>query len=147
MPPAARHLAALRERGGKVVVVDPRRTATAEQADVHIQPVPGTDLALAQSVLHQVIANGDVDSDYVNARTSGFEAVRESVATWLPERGERVGGVAASEIRDLASLVGRAERGLIMTARRPAQPASGAPLDLGCVNPAPAPGPGGRPSG
>src|SRR3546814_19448400 len=59
MPPAARHLAALRERGGKVVVVDPRRTATAEQADVHIQPLPGPAPALDQSVPPQVIAHGN----------------------------------------------------------------------------------------
>ncbi|NYG59965.1 assimilatory nitrate reductase catalytic subunit [Nocardioides daedukensis] len=134
MPPAARHLAALRERGGKVVVVDPRRTPTAELADVHIQPVPGTDLAVAQSVLHQVIANGDVDSDYVRDRTTGFEVVRESVATWWPERGERVSGVAASELRDLAALVGGAERVIILTARGAEQHASGSDTVLGWIN-------------
>ena len=52
MPPAARHLDELRARGGQVVVVDPRRTPTAERADVHLQPVPGTDLALALGLLH-----------------------------------------------------------------------------------------------
>ncbi|HEU5056744.1 MAG TPA: molybdopterin-dependent oxidoreductase, partial [Kofleriaceae bacterium] len=51
MPPAARHLDRLRERGGRVVVVDPRRTPTADRADLVLQPVPGTDLALALGVL------------------------------------------------------------------------------------------------
>ena len=61
MPPAARHLDRLRERGGKVVVIDPRRTPTADRADLHLQPVPGTDLALALGVLHLLVAAGAVD--------------------------------------------------------------------------------------
>ena len=52
MPPAARHLDRLRARGGRVVVIDPRRTPTADRADLALQPVPGTDLALALGVLH-----------------------------------------------------------------------------------------------
>ena len=97
MPPAARHLDALRERGGRVVVIDPRRTPTADRADVVVQPVPGTDLALALGVLHLLVANGDVDEEYVAARTSGFDEVRRSVAAWWPERVERVTGVPVAE--------------------------------------------------
>ena len=67
MPPAARHLDALRERGGQVVVIDPRRTATADRADVFVQPVPGSDLALALGVLHLLVAGGLVD-DVVRRR-------------------------------------------------------------------------------
>ncbi len=95
MPPAARHLDRLRERGGRVVVVDPRRTPTAERADLHLQPVPGTDLALALGLLHLLDAAGAVDEEYVAARTTGFDDVRRSVATWWPERVERVTGVPA----------------------------------------------------
>src|SRR5829696_3327823 len=58
MPPAARHLDRLRERGGRVVVIDPRRTPTADRADLHLQPVPGTDLALALGVLHLLVPAG-----------------------------------------------------------------------------------------
>ena len=63
MPPAARHLDALRARGGQVVVIDPRRTPTADRADVFVQPVPGSDLALALGVLHLLVAGGTVDED------------------------------------------------------------------------------------
>ena len=106
MPPAARHLDALRERGGQVVVIDPRRTATADRADVFVQPVPGADLALALGVLHLLVAGGLVDAAYIAARTSGWEAVRDSVGAWWPERVERVTGVPASEVRALAALLG-----------------------------------------
>src|SRR6476469_774318 len=101
MPPAARHLDALRERGGTVVVVDPRRTSTADRADLLLQPVPGTDLALALGVLHLLVAGGHVDEEYVAARTTGFDGVRRSVAGWWPERVERVTGVAVDELREL----------------------------------------------
>ncbi|QIX25660.1 molybdopterin oxidoreductase family protein [Nocardioides sp. JQ2195] len=134
MPPAARHVAALRARGGQVVVIDPRRTATAEQADVFVQPVPGTDLALAQAVLHQVIADGNVDDAYVASRTSGFAAVQDSVSSWWPERAERVTGVPAPEIRALAALLGAAERVMVLTARGAEQHASGSDIVLGWIN-------------
>ncbi len=134
MPPAARHLGALRERGGKVVVIDPRRTTTADRGDVFVQPVPGTDLALALGLLHLVIANGHVDEAYVAERTDGFEAVRRSVATWWPERVERTTGVPASELRELAELVGTAGRVMILTARGAEQHATGSDTVLAWIN-------------
>ena len=106
MPPAARHLDRLRERGGRVVVVDPRRTPTAERADLFLQPLPGGDLALALGLLHLLDAAGAVDEAYVEQRTTGFDVVRRTVATWWPERVERVTGVPVDELRSLASLVG-----------------------------------------
>jgi len=117
MPPAARHLDRLRERGGRVVVVDPRRTATAERADVHLQPVPGTDLPLALGLLHLLDAAGAVDEEYVATRTTGFADVRRSAASWWPERVERVSGVPASELRALAGELAVAERVMVLTAR------------------------------
>ena len=58
-------------------MVDPRRTATARNAALHLQPLPGTDLALANGLLHIAIAEGLVDEDYVAARApTGFDAVR-----------------------------------------------------------------------
>jgi assimilatory nitrate reductase catalytic subunit len=145
MPPAARHLDRLRERGGRVVVVDPRRTATAERADVHVQPVPGTDLALAQGILHAVVAGGLVDQEYVDRRTVGFDPVRRSVSSWWPERTERVTGVSASQVRDLARLLGEAERVIVLTARGAEQHAQGSDTVLAWINLALALGQCGRP--
>ncbi|HSE55832.1 MAG TPA: molybdopterin-dependent oxidoreductase, partial [Nocardioidaceae bacterium] len=145
MPPAARHLDRLRERGGTVVVVDPRRTATAARADVHVQPVPGTDLALAQGLLHAVVAGGWVDQEYVDRRTVGFEAVRRSAMSWWPELTERVTGVAASQVRDLARLLGEAGRVIVLTARGAEQHAQGSDTVLAWINLALALGQCGRP--
>ena len=146
MPPAARHLDRLRERGGKVVVIDPRRTPTADRADLFLQPVPGTDLPLALGVLHLLDAADAVDEDYVAARTTGFDAVRHSVASWWPERVERVSGVEASEVRALADLLAGAERVTVLTARGAEQHSDGTATVLAWINVALALGMCGKPS-
>ncbi|GAA1953522.1 molybdopterin oxidoreductase family protein [Nocardioides panacihumi] len=145
MPPAARHLDRLRSRGGRVVVVDPRRTPTAERADVFVQPVPGTDLALALGLLHLVDAAGAVDEEYVASRTSGFETVRSTAAAWWPERVERVTGVGAGELRSLATLLTSSRRVVVLTARGAEQHADGTATVLAWINLALALGLPGRP--
>jgi len=134
MPPAAAHLDRVRERGGRVVVVDPRRTPTADRADVVVQPVPGTDLALALGVLHLLVAAGAVAEEYVASRTTGFEEVRAHVAAWWPERVERVTGVPAEEVRALADLLGGAERVMVLTARGAEQHSQGTDTVLAWIN-------------
>ena len=145
MPPAGRHLDRLRERGGRVVVVDPRCTPTAERADLFLQPVPGTDLPIALGLLHLLDAAGAVDEEYVAARTTGFDEVRRGSAAWWPERVERVSGVPVSELRELAGLLAEADRVMVLTARGAEQHAQGTATVLGWVNVALALGMCGRP--
>lgn len=144
-PPATRHLDALKENGGTLVVIDPRTTATAARADMHIQPVPGTDLALANGVLHSIVAGGQVDREYVDARTTGFAQVRRLVAGYWPERVERISGVSAPEIVALARLLAQADSVIILTARGAEQHASGTDTVLAWINVALALGQPGRP--
>ncbi|SFJ37054.1 assimilatory nitrate reductase catalytic subunit [Streptosporangium canum] len=125
MPPFVRHLTAMRDRGGRLVVIDPRVTATARQADLHLQPAPGTDLALALGLLHIVIAEGHVDEDYVAGRTSGFDGVRTSAAAWWPERVERITGVPVARMRLAAEILADAGRAVILTGRGAEQHAKG----------------------
>jgi assimilatory nitrate reductase catalytic subunit len=134
MPPAARHLDRLRERGGHVVVIDPRRTPTADRADTVLQPVPGTDLALALGLLHLLDAAGAVDEEYVAARTSGFEAVRRTAAGWWPERVERVSGVEAHHLRALADRLAAARTVTVLTARGAEQHSRGTDTVLAWLN-------------
>ncbi|KAA1428210.1 molybdopterin oxidoreductase family protein [Nocardioides antri] len=134
MPPAARHLDRLRAQGGKLVVIDPRLTATAERADLFLQPVPGTDLALAQGVLHLLDAAGAVDEQYVATRTTGWDEVRRSVASWWPERVERVTGVMTAELRELVDLLANNAKVMILTARGAEQHSQGTATVLGWIN-------------
>jgi len=134
MPPAARHLDRLQEFGGKVVVIDPRLTPTAERADLFLQPVPGADLPLALGVLHLLEAQGAVDEAYVAERTTGFDDVRRSVMAWWPEMVERTTGVEAAQLRDFAEMLGSAERVVVLTARGAEQHAQGTDTVLAWIN-------------
>ncbi|GAA1514863.1 molybdopterin oxidoreductase family protein [Nocardioides humi] len=146
MPPAARHLDRLRERGGRLVVVDPRLTPTAERADLFLQPVPGTDLALGLGVLHLLDAQGAVDESYVAARTTGFEEVRRAAAAWWPERVERTTGIATDELRTLVAMLAgaaasaggersdRRPRVMVLTARGAEQHAQGTATVLAWID-------------
>ncbi|GIH57782.1 molybdopterin oxidoreductase [Microbispora rosea subsp. aerata] len=134
MPPFVRHLTAMRSRGGKLVVADPRVTQTAKMADLHLQLTPGTDLALALGLLHIAIADGYADLDYLAARTTGFEEVRTSVSVWWPERVERVTGVPVAHMREAVRILGEAERAMVLTGRGAEQHAKGTDTVTAFVN-------------
>ncbi|WP_448639816.1 molybdopterin oxidoreductase family protein [Geodermatophilus sp. URMC 63] len=125
MPPAVAHLEAGRTRGALHVVVDPRRTATARGAGLHLQPLPGTDLALANGLLHVAVTEGLVDEAYVAARTTGFAAVRDAVAGYWPDRVERITGVPVAQQRQVVRALARAEKAIVLTARGAEQHRSG----------------------
>jgi assimilatory nitrate reductase catalytic subunit len=144
-PPAARHLDGLKANGGTLVVIDPRTTATAARADIHLAPAPGTDLALANGVLHTIVSDGCVDHEYVGARTSGFEEVARLVAGYWPERVERITGISAPEITGLGRLLAGAASVIVLTARGAEQHASGTDTVLAWINVALALGQPGRP--
>ncbi len=103
-PDMRRRIRAIRERGGRVVVVDPRRTETARLADQHLFVRPGTDVWLLASLLHVVVDEGLMDlgagQDYV--AEEGVAAVAAVVAEYSPERTAAVTGVPADEVRVLA---------------------------------------------
>ncbi|SDD05658.1 assimilatory nitrate reductase (NADH) alpha subunit apoprotein [Geodermatophilus telluris] len=145
MPPAVQHLQAGRERGALHVVVDPRRTATARAAGLHLQPLPGTDLALANGLLHTAVAEGLVDEAYVAARTTGFAAVREAVAGYWPDRVERLTGVPVDRQRQVVRALARAEKAVVLTARGAEQHRSGTDTATAWLNLALALGLPGRP--
>jgi anaerobic selenocysteine-containing dehydrogenase len=94
------------DRGAEVVVIDPRRTETAERATLHLRPRPGTDGAIALAVAHRLIERGWVDEPFVRAHVLGFEAFRESVRTRTPAWAAEIAGVPGGQIERLATLLG-----------------------------------------
>ncbi len=92
-----------RARGATLVVIDPLRTATAARADWFVQPLPGTDVALALAIAHVVVRDGHVDGGYVRDHTQGFDSLAAHVASWTPERAARATGLDAAEIERLAT--------------------------------------------
>ncbi|MGY1706488.1 molybdopterin oxidoreductase family protein [Geodermatophilus sp. SYSU D00697] len=134
MPPAMQYLDEGRARGARHVVVDPRRTATARSAALHLQPLPGTDLALANGLLHTAIAEGLVDEEYVAARTTGFDDVRAGVAAYWPDRVERLTGVPVADQRRTVLALARAHRAIVLTARGAEQHRSGTDTAQAWIN-------------
>ncbi len=100
--------------GGTLIVVDPRRTKTAEQADLHLAPRPGTDLALALGMLHLVVAEGRVDERYVEERTAGWEDARAAAMGHWPEYVERITGVSVPELREAVRLFCEPEAAMVL---------------------------------
>ncbi|MFE7581301.1 molybdopterin oxidoreductase family protein [Streptomyces gardneri] len=145
MPPALRYLTELRENGGKLIVVDPRRTRTAEQADLHLAPRPGTDLALALGMLHLVVAEGRVDEEFVAARTDGWAAARAGAMSHWPEQVERITGVSVPELREAVAMFCDAGSGMVLTARGPEQQSKGTDTVGAWINLCLATGRAGRP--
>ena len=72
--------------GAKLIVVDPRRTTTAEKADLFLQIKPGTDLALLNGLLHLLVENGDIDAEFIAEHTDGWEAMAAFVEDYPPDR-------------------------------------------------------------
>ncbi|MFF8943303.1 molybdopterin oxidoreductase family protein [Streptomyces sp. NPDC014864] len=145
MPPSLRYFNELRENGGTLVVVDPRRTRTAEQADLHLAPRPGTDLALALGLLHLIVAEGRTDEAYIRERTTGWEEARAAAMAHWPEHVERITGVPVPQLREAVRLFCEPEAAMVLTARGPEQQSKGTDTVGAWINLCLATGRAGRP--
>jgi len=102
------HALKAKNKGAQIVVVDPRRTPSAQWADLWLGLDVGTDIPLANAVAREIIDAGLADMEFIGRATSGFEAFRESVQPWTLEEAARVTGVPADAIRELAHAYGSA---------------------------------------
>jgi assimilatory nitrate reductase catalytic subunit len=129
MPPLMQHFTR-----ADLIVIDPRRSATAERAALHLQPTPGTDLALVLGLLHISVVDGWIAHDYVRERTSGFDAAWRRAMTWWPERVERVTGVPVSAQQAAVRMLAEARRAYVLTGRGAEQHSKGVDTVAGFIN-------------
>ncbi|WP_431283135.1 molybdopterin-containing oxidoreductase family protein [Humitalea sp. 24SJ18S-53] len=103
-----------RKRGVQVIVIDPRRSRTAQQADWHLQIRIGTDAALAIGIAHILLRDGLCDQDYIAAHTLGFDAwARDVIPNFPPARVAEITGLSVADIEKLAAMYGAAKRAFI----------------------------------
>ncbi|BBY25612.1 bifunctional reductase [Mycobacterium stomatepiae] len=95
--------------GAKLIVVDPRRTATAEKADLFLQISSGTDLALLNGLLHLIVENGHTDPEFIAEFTEGWDEMPSFLEHFTPEKVSKLTGIPADDVRTAARWIGEAE--------------------------------------
>jgi ferredoxin-nitrate reductase len=93
----------------KLIVIDPRRTATAKEADIHLAPRLGTNVALLNAILNEIIRHGWIDDGFIQQHTTGFEELEKVVADYTLERGAAISGVPIEQIEAAARVIGEAK--------------------------------------
>lgn len=146
LPPMAQWFGQQRDQGGRLIVVDPRRTASARAADLHLSIIPGSDLALANGLLFIALEQRCIDSNFIATRTEGFEAVRRTVLHYHPARVEQLTGISESLLRLTVRWLTE-KPSLILTGRGAEQHSKGVDTVLAFINLALALGHVGKPGG
>ena len=144
-PVAMQYFWGARDRGAKLIVVDPRETAMARTADEHVALRPGTDAAFYNGMLHVIARDGLTDERFIAEHTVGWEAVRDTVAAYTPERVGEICGLDPRQIERVAHLWGRARRCWAAHGRGLEQHIQGVENVLSCINVTLATGQIGRP--
>jgi formate dehydrogenase alpha subunit len=108
--------AGVRKNGAKLILIDPRKIELAQFATLHLRHSPGTDVALVNALANVILNEGLHDQEFIKSRTEGFEAFRDFVGDWTPERAALITGVPAEEIVQAARLYGEAESSAIFWA-------------------------------
>jgi assimilatory nitrate reductase catalytic subunit len=123
-----------RERGAKIIVVDPRITPIARTCDLFLPVKPGRDVALFSGILHLMIENDWIDHAFIERHTNGFDQVAENVRQWTPARTAEVTGIAERAIRQAAEWWGTAKTSFLLHARGIEHHSHGVQNVLGAIN-------------
>jgi formate dehydrogenase alpha subunit len=107
---------AVHQRGAKLILCDPRRIELAQFAHLHLRQKPGTDVALANSIAHVIIAEGLHDEQFIAHRTEGYQEFKGSVESWTPQRAAAITDVPAEDIVKAARIYGEARAAAIFWA-------------------------------
>jgi formate dehydrogenase alpha subunit len=122
------------KRGAKVIVVDPRDIQIARLADIHLRQRPGTDVAWLNGMMHVIIEERLYDQAFVKERTEGFEELKVAVASYTPDRVQRITGILAEDLAQAARAFAQAERAAILYAMGITQHTTGVDNVLSCAN-------------
>lgn len=123
-----------RDRGAKLIMIDPRVTPLARTADLHIPVRPGGDSALMNGILHVVIARGWVDQEFIDNCTTGYEEVKAAVEKYTPEIAGQLSGVDPALIVKAAEMWGPAKTSFLLHARGIEHHSKGVENVLSCIN-------------
>ncbi len=107
------HIRAAQRAGAAVIVIDPRRTAVARRATMHLQPVPGTDVVLALALINELVLRERVDADFVRRHVNGFETLATAAAAYPLPRAAAICGVAEADLSRLATIYADASPAVI----------------------------------
>ena len=146
LPPIMRWFDQQKAAGGRLIVVDPRRTATAHRADLHLANTPGSDLTLANGLLHIAIEERLIDEAYIAERTHGFEAVRQVALRYHPAHVERRTGIPESQLRVAVRWLATSRSAMILSGRGSEQQSKGVDSASAFINLALALGLPGKPA-
>lgn len=135
-----------RKKGAKLIVADPRAVGLAEKADVYLQHLPGTDVALLNGIMHVILKEDLWDKEFVDSRTEGFAALAETLQKYTPEYVQQITGVPAADIAEAARIYAKAKRASILYAMGITQHTTGTDNVMSIANLAMLTGNVGRPS-
>ncbi len=145
LPPIMQWFDRQKQNGGRLIVSDPRRTATARSADLFLQLTPGTDLALSNGMLAVAIEEGLIDTAFIAERTNGFEALRQIALQYHPAYVERLTGIPEAQLRTATRWLATAKSAMILSGRGAEQHSKGADTVNSLINLALALGKVGKP--
>jgi assimilatory nitrate reductase catalytic subunit len=134
MPPIMQWVFECKNRGGQLIVVDPRFTDTARAAALHLQLTPGSDLALSNGLLHLAIEEKLIDEAYIAARTEGWDDLRRALLMSQPQFVERLTGVSIDKQLRAVRLLADAESSMLLSGRGPEQQSKGADTVISFIN-------------
>ena len=146
MPPLLQWFEKQKQAGGRLAVIDPRKTPTARAADLFLPITPGSDLALANGLLYLAIEENLIQRKFIAERTWGFDAVRRSVLAYHPAHVERLTGIGEASLRKLVRWLGTSNSAMILSGRGPEQQSKGVDTATAFINLALALGLPGKPA-
>jgi len=105
-----------KEKGAKLIVIDPRRTQIGRYADIFVRQRLGTDVAWINGLMHIILKEGWEDKEFISTRTEGFEELKKELENYPPEKVEEITGISKADLRAIAETYAKAKKGAIVYA-------------------------------